>query len=235
MPYQPGTTRRRGYPCCGSSGCAVHGPDDEDVVAQRHLARQAAAVGVLVAAVEAAVGADEGDLDDVVEQAGALEQVPQRRAGPLGRADRLVGPGHALVARGHSCAPVAGAFQRHPQRARGQPLDVLERERDGVAHAPGDLDPPVVVGHVGHVEMREQIMHARRRHVVAQGLEQNAGVAVGQPDLVGVKRTIGGRPPLGIEEWIGGRHRAPALLATVRHGASLAETIPLAAATCAQG
>ena len=46
--------------------------------------------------------------------------------------------------------------------------------------------------------MVEQVVQAGRRHVVAQGLEQDAGVAVGKPHLVGVERAVDVRASLGV-------------------------------------
>ena len=46
--------------------------------------------------------------------------------------------------------------------------------------------------------MVEQVVQPGRRHVVAQRLQQDAGVAVGEPDLVGVEQAVGVGPPLGV-------------------------------------
>ena len=54
--------------------------------------------------------------------------------------------------------------------------------------------------------MIEQIVHPDRRHVVAQGLQQDAAVAVGERDLVGVERPLGVGAPFGVGEGIAGRH-----------------------------
>ena len=211
--------------------------DDEDVVAQRHLARQAAAVVVLVAAVEAAVGADEGDLDDVIEQAGALE----RDAAAACRSIRPCRPPRAPRA----CSGSAGSWPRGRCRripaspaacARAARLMSSSDERDRVPHAAGDLDPPVVVGHIGHVEMAEQIVRARsasRRG--ASVSQQDARVAVGRARL----------------RWRGTDLRRAAAAPVLKNGlvvaigllhfgngparTSLAETIRLAAATRRQG
>ena len=61
-----GHDQAQGKAVLGQQRCPVHGPDEQHVVAQGHLAPQAAAKGVLMPAVEAAVGADEGDVDGVV-------------------------------------------------------------------------------------------------------------------------------------------------------------------------
>ena len=173
MPYQPGTIRRSGIAVLRQQRLAVHGPDQQHVVAQRHVAAQAAAEGVLMAAVEAAVGADERDLDGVVEQADAVQQMTQRRAGPLGSADRLADPGHARIARGHRAAAVAGAFERHGKRACGEAANFVEREKTRFADAARHLDLPFVVGHIGHVEMIEQIV--QHRQASRRGAASRAG------------------------------------------------------------
>ena len=69
-----------------------------DLVGEEHLGperlveRQAALVGVLDLALDAAVEAGEEHLDGAVLDAGFLEQRRERRAGPLGVADRLLEP-----------------------------------------------------------------------------------------------------------------------------------------------
>ena len=211
MPYQPGTIRRRGKPCCGSSGAPFMAHTSKTSSPSACLALQAAAIGVLLPAVEAAVGADEGDLRRILAQARALEHMPQRRAGPFRSAHGLVAPGHARVARGHDAAAVAGALECHAQRAGRQPLDVVEGDLGRPLHAADHLHLPIAALDIGHVEMIEQIVHPDRRHVVAQGLQQDAGVAVGEGDLVGVERPLGVGATFGVGERISGRHVVHAL------------------------
>ena len=187
MPYQPGTIRRSGKPCCGSSGCAVHGPDQQHVVAQRHLALQAAAEGVLVAAVEAAVGADEGDLHGIVAQG----RRARARAAAACRSIRPCRPPRASRA----CSDSAGVMAPRPLpahssvtrsvRAGSALISSSETRRRPLPRSPSTSTCQSAVRHVGHVEMVEQVVQAGRRHVVAQGLQQDAVVAVGEPHLGG--------------------------------------------------
>ncbi len=198
MPYQPGTIRRSGKPCCGSSGWPFMAQTSSTSSLSAMSRLQAAAEGVLVAAVEAAVGTDEGDLDGVVAQAGALQHVPQRRAGPLGVADRLADPGHARIARAHGAAAVAGALQRDGQACvPGSCGCHRARSSRALPTRPATSTCHVSSGHIGHVEMIEQVMQARRRHVVAQRLQQDAAVAVGELHFLELEGALDVRPPLG--------------------------------------
>ena len=175
---------------------AVHGPDQQHVVAQGHVAAQAAAEGMLVAAVKTAIGTDERNLDGVVAQAGEFQNVPQRGAGPLGVADRLADPGHARIARAHCAASVAGALERDGKGACREAADFIERNGAGFRDAARHLHLPCVVGHIGHIEMIEQIVQARRRHVMAQRLQQDAAVAVRELHFLELERALYIRPPL---------------------------------------
>ena len=94
-------------------------------------------------------------------------------------------PGLARRARLKRRTPVAGALERHSYRTLGAVLQLVERE----AHRP--LDQPADVegtacrgGHVRHVEMDEEVVEPGRRHVVAQRLQQRAGVAVRKLDFL---------------------------------------------------
>jgi len=54
----------------------------------------------------------------------------------------------------------------------------------GRATLPTTLHLPSAVRHVGHVEVVEQVVQARRRHVVTKRLQQDAAVAIGKLHLL---------------------------------------------------
>ena len=103
----------------------------------------------------------------------------------------------------HSAVPTASFSQgwligRGKRRARPLPAhsSVTGRERRGRArmssrdsverapHEAADLQPPFARVDLRNVEMDEQVVHARRRQVVAEPLERHALVARGELQLV---------------------------------------------------
>ncbi len=46
-------------------------------------------------------------------------------------------------------------------------------------------------GDEGHVEVDEEVVEARRRHVVPQHLEQHAGIAIGEAHFLARERAVG--------------------------------------------
>ena len=156
---------------------------------------------MLDAEVEAAIAAEEHDVAGIGGKAGAFEQELERRAGPLGGADGLVMPRLTAPARRDGGAAVAGAFQRHAQRACGKALELIEAKAQRPLDAAADgKRPGGARGHVGHVEVDQQIVQAERRQVVAQRLQERAGIAVGEQQFLARERLLGGLARLGVED-----------------------------------
>ena len=113
-PGQPGMTRRSGAAVDVLQRLAVHGPDDQAVLAPSpcRSARRATASAWRIAR-QVQVGAVVGGVDGGRLEPGRLQHVGQRHAGPFRAARAAVGPLVAARLRREEGAAVAAAFQHH--------------------------------------------------------------------------------------------------------------------------
>ena len=206
MPYQPGTIRRSGKPCCGSSGAPfmAHTSSTSSLSATSRFRLRAKACSWPASKPRSAPmkAMSTASSRKPTRSSTCRSGVPVHCAVPTASLD----PGHARVARGHGAAAVAGALQRDGKRSRRQGHDLVERYGGRLRHAARHLHLPAVVRHVGHVEMIEQVVQAGRRHVVAQGLEQDAVVAVGEPHFLQPIRPLDAGSSFRVLEGVGVGH-----------------------------
>ena len=156
---------------------AVHLVGEQDVRHQRVVEAEASLVGLLLAALDPAVEAGEGDLHGGLPQPGVLEQRHQRRPAPAGRADRLVEPRLADGPGGQQRAAVAGALERH-RALDGRPRSKLvERELERPLDRAADVEPPGVRVDDRNVVVDQQVVQPDRRDRIVERLERHAVVA----------------------------------------------------------
>ena len=173
--------------------CVVHRVGEQHVIAQRLVDREAALVVLLHALVDAAIVAGEDELDGIVGEAGLLQDPAQRRARPLRAPDRVVVPRRRDRSGGQASATRAGALHDDRHGHGGPGAEVVERERQRLAHE--TVDAELVAGgvEVGDVEVHEDVVHARRRHGASQRLERHRRVAQGEPDLLASELRVRGQ------------------------------------------
>src|SRR5713226_6025695 len=104
----------------------IHGISEQDIPIAGVVEPEAALESDLASCAVggAAVGTAEHDLRRASADAGPIQKLDQRHAGPLGRADRAELPFLALDRRVQKRTPVAGALKRYRESVRGEPLEV---------------------------------------------------------------------------------------------------------------
>ena len=116
---------------------------------------------------------------------GLLEQRRERRARPLGVADRLFEPRLAEGARREAGAAVAGALERAGDAVPPGAFELVERERQRALDLAADLEPPRGSVDERDVEVDQEVVEPDRRQVVAERLERQAVVAGRERELDG--------------------------------------------------
>ena len=162
---------------------------EQDLVAHRVLQRQAPLVRVLDVALDPAVEAGENDLARRRGHACLLEDRRERRARPLGGADRLAQPRLAERARREQRTAVAGALERHGQRPCRPGLQFVQRERQRPLDQPADVEAPGRGIDRGDVEVDQQVVQPGRRDRVPQRLKRQRVIPRGELQLL--ERDVG--------------------------------------------
>ena len=186
IPYQPGTTRRSGNPCCGSSGCPFISYASRTLVSHRLVHGQRALVGLLHLALDRR-GRGPANATSIasVTHARLLEESAERRAGPLGGADRLEQPRLADRPRLVEHPAVARALERDRLRDARPDAEVVEVESSSRSTDPStQREPPRRGVDLGDVVVDEQVVQAGGREVVAQRLERHPVVARRELELL---------------------------------------------------
>ena len=116
---------------------------------------------------------------------GFFEQRRERRARPLGVADRLFEPRLAQRAGREAGAAVAGALERAGDGCSRALLELVERERQRAVDLAADLEPPGGRIDERDVEVDQEVVEPDRRQVVAERLEREAVVAGRERELDG--------------------------------------------------
>ena len=158
-------------------GGAVHLVREQDVVAERIGEREGTFVVLLHLALDAVVGTGEGDLDRARPDPRLLEHTTERCARPFGVSHRLEQPRLAhrpWLVQGSS---VPRALERHRERNAWPRAEILERQFDGRADVPADLEPPRGWVDVRDVVVDQEVVQPGGGDVVAEGLERHAVVA----------------------------------------------------------
>src|SRR5690606_23594565 len=107
----------------------------------------------------------------------------------------------ALRARAELGPAVASALERNGQGHLGELLDFRQGHFERLSHPAAEPDRPLFSRRdEGNVEMDQQIVQARRRQIVAQGLERQAGIAVGESHLLTLEVALDMWALLGMEE-----------------------------------
>lgn len=151
IPYQPGTTSRRGKPCWGGRTTPATFVGEEHVGAEGLGHREAAGVVLLDALLNAPVEPGEDDLDGVSEQTSFLHDVPEGDARPLGGSHRLDQPRLAQGPGRKEGTAVTGALHRDDDRPGRAGPQVGEGEAQGPLDPPGHLERPGLRVHLGDV------------------------------------------------------------------------------------
>ena len=145
--------------------------------------RERALVGLRYPALDAAVEGAEEKLDPRVLRARLLEQRSEWRACPFRRAHRLGEPRLAERARLQQCPAVAGALEGDRLlHARTLPK-LVEGEAQGALHRAADHELEAVRVDRRDVVVDQEVVQARGRDRMPQGLEREAVVTRGQPQL----------------------------------------------------
>ena len=171
----------------GRQRLAVHRVGDQHLVAKRLGQRQAALVLLHLAALEAPIETPEEHLHRLPLEPRLVEQAAQRDAGPLGVPDRLQQPRLAERAGREPGAPVAGALQGHGEGRRRQRAQLRERQRELALDPAADPESPIALVDHRDVVVDQQVVQAGRRQVIGHGLEREAVVAGGEPQLLRMK------------------------------------------------
>ena len=182
IPYQPGTTRRSGKPCCGGSGtpftsyASTASPSSltdtlraYDCSSPPSTPRSSPVKSASPASSRTPASSSSAAADD---------------SAPARSADRLEQPRLAHDVRLDMRAAVPGALHRHGQLDRRPRAQLVQRERQGPLDEAVDLEPPGRNVDVRDVVVREQVVEPDRREVPAERLERHAVVARGELELL---------------------------------------------------